>query len=118
MANRENDPPDVEEDDPEADHALDRITSRIEGEWSKFTHLLEGLQQDMLHEANAMWEAFTSFSRAEVGLEPEKLLKVWFEPMLPEIEKLKDIPDSPTMDAEKLEEYEWTLRRFWSELVT
>jgi hypothetical protein len=118
VANRENDPPNVEEDDPETDHALEEITSRIEVEWSKVTDVLGGLQQDMLHEAKAMWEAFARFSRTEIGMEPEKLLKVWFEPMLPEIEKLKDISDPPTMDAEKLEEYDSTLCQLWSELVT
>jgi hypothetical protein len=116
-AAREEDPPAVDGNDPETDRALGEITSGIEGEWSKFTDLSERLRQDMLGEAKAIWEAFASFSRAEVGMEAEKLVKAWMEPMLPEIEKLKDISSAPA-ETEKMEEYESILERIWSYLVT
>jgi hypothetical protein len=37
-------------------------------------------------------------------------VKVWFEPILPEIQKLKSLSDSPEADSEGLKEYESTLR--------
>jgi hypothetical protein len=50
-------------------------------------------------------------------MEAEKLVKAWMEPMLPEIEKLKDISSAPA-ETEKMEEYESILERIWSYLVT
>lgn len=44
-------------------------------------------------------------------------MKVGFEPMLPEIEKLKTLQDLPEANLEGLKEYEATLRRVWSKLV-
>ena len=124
-AARGEDPPAVDDDDPETERALDEITSSIKGEWSMFTDLLERLRQDTLGEAKAIWEAFTIFSRAELGMEPEKLVMAWMEPMLPEIERLKDISKDISKDVsnapaqtEKMEEHKSILERYWSYSVT
>jgi hypothetical protein len=79
---------------------------------------LETLQQDVLKEVRGMWEAFSSFSRGSLGIEPEKLLKSWLEPMWPEIEKLVSIPDYPVVNEKRMEEYALVLRRLWRKLTT
>ena len=83
-----------------------------------FTDLLETLQQDVLEEVRGMWEAFSGFSRGELGIEPEKLMKSWLEPMWPEIETLMGIWDYPVVNEERVEEYALVLRRFWRKLTT
>ena len=50
-------------------------------------------------------------------MEPEKIVKVWFEPMLPEIEKLKGLSGSTELNPEMLEEYKAALKKRWSEIV-
>ena len=50
-------------------------------------------------------------------MEPEKLVKVWFEPMLPEIERLKDLSASTELNPEMLEEYKAAFKEVWNEVV-
>jgi hypothetical protein len=47
-----------------------------------------------------MWEAFAHFCTEGLLLQPEKLVKVWYEPMLPEIERLKDLSTSTELNPE------------------
>jgi hypothetical protein len=47
-----------------------------------------------------MWEAFAHFCTDKLLLQLEKLVKVWFEPMLPEIERLKDLSASTELNPE------------------
>jgi hypothetical protein len=115
-AGQEGDPPELEEN-LETKHTLDGMTSRAKGEPSEFITLVGRLKQDLLEETRAICGAFSNFSRDEVGIEPEKLMKVWFEPILPEIEKLEQIPDDPEVDTEKLKEYEAILKQIWSKLI-
>ena len=65
-----------------------------------------------------MWEAFSGFSRGELGIEFEKLMKSWLEPKWPEIETLKGISDYPVVNEVRVEEYALVLRRFWRKLTT
>ena len=51
-------------------------------------------------------------------MEPEKLVKAWFEPMLEEIKKLEDLLDPSAADPEKRRGYESMPKRVWSKLVT
>jgi len=115
-ANLEDDPLDLES--PEIEHGLSEITSNLAEGWREFTYLLEASQQDVLKEVMGLWEAFSSFSRAELGIESEKLIKVWLEPMWPEIEKLVSVSDLPVANEERVEEYASLLRRLWRELTT
>jgi hypothetical protein len=64
-----------------------------------------------------MRKAFAHFCTEELLLQPEKLVKVWFEPMLPEVEKLKGLSGSTELNLEMLEEYEAALKKRWSEVV-
>jgi hypothetical protein len=75
------------------------------------------LERHNARNALTVWGAFANFCNEELLVEPEKLLKAWFELILPEIEKLKDIPDPPEADPEGLKEYETALRQAWSGLV-
>jgi hypothetical protein len=64
-----------------------------------------------------MWEAFVHFCTEELLLQPEKLVKVRFEPMLPEIERLKDLSASTELNPEMLKGYEAVLKKMWGEIV-
>jgi hypothetical protein len=97
---------------------LDKIATDIAEGWGPFTDLLETLQQDVLEEVKVMWEAFSGFSRGELGIEPEKLMKSWLEPMWPEIEKRVGISDYPVVNEKRVEEYASGLRRLWRKLTT
>jgi hypothetical protein len=108
--------PDVES--PKIERDLRKITTDLAKGWGPFTDLLETLQQDVLKDVRGMWEAFSGFSRTELGIEPEKLLKSWLEPMWLEIEELVGISDYPVVNEERVEEYALVLRRFWRKLTT
>jgi hypothetical protein len=64
-----------------------------------------------------MRKAFAHFCTEELLLQPEKLVKVWFEPMLPEIERLKDLSASTEINPEMLKGYEAALTKMWGEIV-
>ena len=66
---------------PRKERDFHKIITDLAKGWSPFTDLLETLQQDVLKEVRGMWEAFSSFSRGGLGIEPEKLLKSWLEPV-------------------------------------
>ncbi len=113
-AGKEGDPPGWEE---EGDEELRRVTSRLEEEAKDFVDLLEELARHIVRDSLTMWKAFEGFCTKELLVEPEKLIKAWFEPMLPEIEKLKKMPDPPDIDQEAFEEYEASLKGTWNSLV-
>ena len=79
---------------------------------------METLQQDVLKDVRGMWEAFSGFSRGELGIEPEKLMKAWLEPMWPEIEELVSVSDYPVVNEKRVEEHALGLRRLWRKLTT
>ena len=96
---------------------LGKITSRIEEEWVVFSGLVGRLEEDMRIEVVAVWEAFSSFAREEMGVEPKTLIKVWFEPILAEIEAVEDTLDRTETNPQRLQEYASTLRQLWSMLA-
>ncbi len=51
--------------------------------------LLNRLEQKVTKEAWTIWEAFAGFTREELDLEPEKVVKVLFTPALAGVEDLK-----------------------------
>ena len=79
-----------EEDDfdPAADEALEILHSRLE-EVDIMPELLNRLEGKVTQEAWTIWEAFADFSREELELEPEKVVKVLFTPALADVEDLK-----------------------------
>jgi hypothetical protein len=44
-------------------------------------------------------------------------VKVWVEPMLPEIERLKHLSDSTEVTPEMLKEYKAAFLKVWSEIA-
>jgi hypothetical protein len=78
---------------------------------------LEELERCTASEALMVWEAFANFCNEQLQLEPETLVKAWFEPMLPEIEKLVNLPELPEVDPDEVEYLSTELKRVWSELV-
>jgi hypothetical protein len=103
------------------EHEMDRelqslrsITGGLEEVSEAFLDELEELERSLLKEALTAWEAFAGFCTEELGLEPEKLVRVWSEPTLSEIEKLKNTPDPPEVDHERIEGYRAALKWVWS----
>jgi hypothetical protein len=109
-------PRERQDPDLEAQDDLSKITSRIEEEWSDFEGLVGGLEEGMRIEVVARWEAFSSFSREEMGVEPKTLIKAWFEPMLAEIEAVEDTLDTTPANPQRLQEYTSDLRQVWRKL--
>ena len=78
---------------------------------------LEELERCTASEALIVWEAFSNFCNEQLQLEPETLVKAWFEPMLPEIEELANLLEPPEVDPDEVEYFETELKRVWSELT-
>src|SRR5215211_6841044 len=119
-AGRDDDPPTPEEeeaDDTEMEQAFKEITTRVEENSNRFTDFLVNLKHQFVAEAGAIWEAFSVFSRTELGIESEKLLKAWFNPMLEEVKWLESFTPNTKPDGEKLAEYQATLSAIWHQLV-
>ncbi len=108
---------DEEEEDRAIEDDLNRISGRLEKVSGSFVGALRELERSIAGAALTIWEAFASFCNEELVTEAETVVKVWFEPMLPEIEKLKNLPDQPEVDPDVRKEYEATLKRGWSELT-
>ncbi len=109
-----------QEEEPEMDRELQslrRITGGLEEASGVFLSHLAELERELAEEVLTMWEAFAHFCTDELLLQPEKLVKVWFEPMLPGIERLKGLSGSIGLNREMLEEYKEGYKRIWSELV-
>jgi hypothetical protein len=116
-ANSKDHPRERRNPDPESADALGKITSCIEEEWSVFEVLVGRLEEAMRIEVLAMWEAFSGFSREEMGVEPKALIRAWFEPMLAEIEAVEDTLDTRETNPQRLQEYASDLRQLWRKLV-
>ena len=96
---------------------LDEITARIEKDYDRFIALLTEPQVRLSEEARTIWEAFSRFSHNDLGLEPKKLVRMWFEPALSEIDELERLTKDIDLDGQKVEENEILLRNYWSKLV-
>ena len=106
-----------DEEDSEVEEALEEVSNHIQRASGRFTGLLKNLERDMATDARALWEAFSNFSRRELGLQPKKLVEFWFAQALPEIEELEHLTEGVELDPEKLKECERLLEDGWSKLV-
>ena len=106
------------EEDPELEEALGGISGRTQRFSESFTGLLEELELSICADAQLLWEAFSNFSHKELGLEPKKLVKFWYEAALCEIEELEALTEGLEIDREELAESEARLRSCWSKLVS
>ena len=78
---------------------------------------LEELERRTAREALTVWKAFANFCNDKLQLEAETVVKAWFEPMLPEIKELVNLPEPPEVDPDEVEHLSIELKRVWSELV-
>ena len=91
------------------------LTKRLEKTRGAVVGLLEEQERELLEKALTIWTAFVNCCSEECGVEPEKLVKVFFEPMLPEIERLRHLSDSTEVNPEMLKEYKAAFKKVWSE---
>ena len=77
---------------------------------------LEGQERRSVIEVLTIWEAFTTFCNEQLQLEPESLVQAWFEPMVPKIEELENLPEPPEVDVKELQEYEAAFKQAWREI--
>ena len=105
----------IEEDfDPAVEGELEELDARLQ-EADILPVLLDRLEREVAREAWAVWEAFATFSKGSLNIEPEKLLKVRYEPMLAGVEDLKRRREELAFEADKehIAEYEQTLTEAW-----
>jgi hypothetical protein len=81
-------PADADEFDPAIDEALEAAGKKIE-EIDLMPELLTRMERKTTERAWTIWEAFASFAHEELEVEPEKLIKAVFEPVLTGVEDLK-----------------------------
>ena len=79
---------------------------------------LEGQERRTVSEVLTIWEAFTTFCNEQLQLEPETLLQAWFEPMVPEIEELENLPEPPEVDLKERQRHEAAFKQVWREMET
>ena len=111
-------------DEGDKDHEKDqemqilrRLTKQLEKTSGADFGPLEELEREVLEEALTIWTAFAHCCSEECGVEPEKLVKVWFAPMLSEIERLKHLSTSTELNPEMLKEYKATFKKVGSEIA-
>ena len=105
-------PPEPEDEEYD-DSNLELIEARIHGASERFTGMLTKLKREVAKEARAIWEAFVLFCREELGLEPEKPVQVFFEPLLSEVEELRRLTEGLEIDQEAVERYGEVIRSGW-----
>jgi hypothetical protein len=79
---------DGEDFDPAIEEALEATGERL-AEADIMPELLTRLEEKTTQEAWTLFEAFSSFCREELEVEPEKLIKAHFEPIVGRFEDLK-----------------------------
>jgi hypothetical protein len=79
---------DAEDFDPAIEEALEATGARLE-EADIMPELLTRLEEKTTQEAWTLFEAFSSFCREELEVEPEKVSKALFEPIVARFEDLK-----------------------------
>jgi hypothetical protein len=82
------------------DGELEALNARLQ-EVDILPTLLDRLEREVVQEAWAVWEAFATFSKSSLDIEPEKLLKAVFEPMLAGVEDLKRRREELALEADK-----------------
>jgi hypothetical protein len=107
---------DEEDKNPEIQR-LRSLSKRLEKTSGVVVGPLEELERELLEEALTIWTAFAHCCSEECGVEPEKLVKVWFEPMLSEIERLKHLSDSTELNPRMLKEHKAAFKKVWSEIA-
>ena len=93
------------------------LTKRLGKTSEAVVGALEELERNLLEQALTIWTAFAHCCSEECGVEAEKVVKVWFEPMVSEIERLKHLSASTEVNPEMLKYYKAAFKEVWSEVV-
>jgi hypothetical protein len=100
-----------------AKEALGRLSVRMEWASEGFADLARKLELENAKGARALWEAFSNFCVEELGVEPKKLVKMWFEAALPEVEELEARTQEVAAEREEVEKNEAAIEEGWRKLV-
>lgn len=118
VAGKTGNPPDNENDIPTSEEDLrGMITVFLEKTTGDFLGRIEELERRMAKDALIAWRAFARFCDEELLVEPERLVEALMKPMLPEIARLKNLPNQQESDQEQVDEYTAALKRGWRESV-
>jgi hypothetical protein len=89
------------------------LEARIQADSERVANDLKKLKLKVATEALAMWEAFSTFCREELGLGPEKPVKVFFEPLLSEVEVLLYMTEGVVADQREIDRYRQLITSGW-----
>lgn len=111
-AGMDGEPPEPEDEDYD-DSNLELMEAHIHGASERFGGRLKKLRLAVAKEARAIWEAFSAFCLEELGLEPEKPVRVFFEPLLSEVEHLIEMTEGVEIDQETVDRYREVISSGW-----
>jgi hypothetical protein len=100
-----------------AKEALERMSERMEWASEGYADLARKLELENAKGARVLWEAFSNFCREELGVEPNKLVKMWFEAALPEVEEFEARTQDVEIGREEVEKNEAAIEEGWRKLV-
>ena len=100
-----------------AKEALERLSVRMEWASGGFADVAHKLELENAKSALTLWEAFGSFCREELGMEPKKLVRFWYEAALEEIEELGARREEIEVEWEDVEKTAATIEEGWRNLV-
>ena len=100
-----------------AKEALDHLSARMEWTSEGFADAAHKLELENTKSALTLWEAFGSFCREELGMEPKKLVRNWYEAALKEIEELEVRTKEVEVEREDVEKTVAAIEEGWRMLV-
>jgi hypothetical protein len=103
-----------EDFDPALDGELEALDARLQVA-DILPTLLDRLERELAQEAWVVWEAFATFSKSSLNIDPEKLLKAVFEPAFDGVEDLKRRREKLAFepDKERIAECQQMLAEVW-----
>ena len=100
-----------------AKEALGRLSVRMEWASEGFADVAHKVELENAKRALTLWEAFGAFCREELGMEPKKLVRFWYEAALEEIEELEVRREEVEVEREDVEKTAAAIEEGWRKLV-
>ena len=97
--------------------ALGRLSAHMEWASEGFADMAHNLELEHAKSALTLWEAFGRFCREELGMEPKKLVRFWYEAALEEIEELEVRREEVEVDWEDVERTAAAFKEGWRRQV-
>jgi len=97
--------------------ALGRLSAHMEWASEGFADAAHKIELEHAKNALTLWEAFGSFCREELGMEPKKLVRFWYEAALEEIEELEVRTKEVEVEREDVEKTVAAIEEGWRMLV-